>query len=356
MYRNIGATPLSKPVQICSERDKEEWNLFVDKTGGSFFHYFDWKYIYENHNQARYIPLVIRNSATEIQGIFPLLEQRGPLYPSLYSLPIGASDGFLISGTLDDEGKKAVLLSFLEFIDAQYSSSHSLLGLREHLPRSVQPIHPSAELIQNGFTWFDAEQSQLPCTHVLKLEQPFHEKIWSGLWSKKLRKRIRHVRKSNIQLIIDDDFKYKSDFIEMQIQTAEKFGLVEKKEVHEQIFSIFKNKLKLFILVKDSKPLAGALCYYTPEMAYLAMAPYRPPAMDFLTNTLPICASIRYACDSGYRFYDMGISQTSTLAAHKEKFGAKRIPLMMYQKKFSYFKMFSNKTISGITGFFRKFV
>jgi lipid II:glycine glycyltransferase (peptidoglycan interpeptide bridge formation enzyme) len=164
------------------------------------------------------------------------------------------------------------------------------------------------------------------------------------------------VKNNNVELIIDDDLTYKDDFIEMQIQTAKKFGLVEKKGAHDQIFSVFQKRLKLFMLLLDSKPIAGALCYYTPTTAYLAQAPYRPAAEDYLTNTLPLCASIRYACDVGYQYYEMGITPTETLAFHKEKFGGRRIPLMMYQKEFSYFKVISNKVFSRMAGFFKNYV
>ena len=344
-------------VRIASESDKEKWNQFVDREDGSFFQYFDWKYIYEfNTSKHRFIPLIIENNSSEIVGIFPIEEDLQSLYGSLASLPLGASDGFLIKKDLIESEKKIVIQSFLDYIDANYSGSHSLLKLREHLPLSGQSLHPSPILIQHGFTWFNNASTKLPCTHVLPLEKSFHEKIWLDLFSTKLKQRIRHVKKSNVKVIIDDDLKYKDDFIEMQIHIAKKFAMVEKKEVHEQIFNIFQKKLKLFIVLLDSKPIAGALCYYTPTMAYQAMAPYQPIADDYLTNTLPICASIRYACDKGYQNYEMGITSTETLAYYKEKFGVRRIPMMIYQKEFSHFKMIANKAFSGMAGFGRKYV
>jgi hypothetical protein len=209
-------------------------------------------------------------------------------------------------------------------------------------------MQPSPVLREHGYHWFDNSSTKLPCTHILPLEQPFSEKIWGGLWSKKLRKRIRHTRKSDVRIIIDDDLTYKDDFIAMQIRTAKKFESEIEKEVLDEIFQTFEKKMKLFMLVQDSTPLAGALCYYTPSMAYLAMAPYQPAADNYLTNTLPICASIRYACDKGYRHYEMGVTPTETLAFHKEKFAARRIPLMMYYKEFSSFKKSTNKVARSL--------
>jgi len=344
-------------VRIGSENDKEKWNLFVDREDGSFFQYFDWKYVYEfNTSKHRFIPLIIENNTSEIVGIFPIEENVSSFYGSLMSLPLGASDGFLVKDNLTGDEKNRIIQLFLDFIDDHYSGSHSFLGIRDHLPISEKSLLPSHILLQNGFTWFDNASTKLPCTHLIPLKKPFDEKIWSDLWSKKLRKRIRHVKKSNVKLITDDDLKYKEAFIEMQLQTTKKFGLVEKKDTYDLIFRIFQKKLKLFILLLDSEPIAGALCYYTPTMAYLAMAPYHPVAEDYLSNTLPICASIRYACDKGYQNYEMGITPSETLAFHKEKFGGNRIPMMIYEKEFSYFKKIANKAFFCMTGFFKKYV
>jgi hypothetical protein len=76
--------------------------------------------------------------------------------------------------------------------------------------------------------------------------------------------------------------------------------------------------------------------------------PYYPIAIDYLTNTPPICASIQYACEAGYKYYEMGITTTPSLAFYKEKLGGRRIPMMIYKKKFSYFKMVANKTAGSI--------
>jgi hypothetical protein len=335
-------------VQIASENDKDKWNQFVDEECGSFFQYYDWKYFYEFNNWNRYIPLLIRDNTDSIRGIFPIVEQYGPIYPSLYSLPKGASDGFLLESDLNAHEQNLVVQSFLDYINNNYSQNHEYCFLRHQLPHNPESIQPSQLLIENGFTWLNNDVTKLPCTHILSLEKPFEEKIWSELWSKKLRKRIRHTRKSNVRMIIDDNLIYKDDFISMQIRTAKKYGSEVKKELLEQIFNIFSEKSKLFILLCDSKPIAGALCYYTPGMAYLAMAPYQPIAENYLTNTLPICASVRYACDTGYRNYEMGVTSTDSLAYHKEKFCARRIPLMMYYKQFSHFKMSANKFARSI--------
>lgn len=343
-------------VRIASEKDKEQWNQFVDREDGSFFQYFDWKYVYEfNTSKHRFIPLIIENNSSEILGIFPIEENLQSLYGSLESLPLGASDGFLIKKDLIELEREIVIQSFLDYIDAHYSGSHTLLSLKEHLSLSEQSLHPSQILIQNGFTWFNNASTKLPCTYVLPLEKPFKERIFSSM-NRTMRNRIRHTKKIGAEVIIDDEFAYIDDIYAMQIESAKKFGLVQRKDIYEQIFKIFQKKLKLFVCLVDSEPISAILNYYTPTTAYGAIGPYNPKAEGYLNNILPLCASIRYACDEGYQNYEMGITSTETLAFYKEKFGAKRIPMMIYQKEFSHFKMIANKAFSCMAGLGKKYV
>lgn len=336
-------------VRIASETDKKIWDQFVDREGASFHHYFDWKYYYEdNPLKNRFVPLIIENNASDILGIFPIEENLRLPFGSLISLPLGTSNGFVIKGNLIEQEKKLVIQTFLDFIDSSYSDSHALITIREPVSFSNGPLIPTQILIDNGYNWLDNTTTKLPCTYYLKLEKPFKEKIWNGLLSKKFRKRIRHARKSGAVVIIDDEFRYLDEFIEMQIQIGKKFGHVPKKKDIKPLFDIFKKKIKLFICLLDSKPISAALCYSTPTMMHLAMAPYNTISQDYLTNTLPICSSIRYACEYGYSCYDMGLTTTPQLAFHKEKFGATRIPLRIYTKKFSHWKVTVNETYEYI--------
>jgi hypothetical protein len=340
-------------VQIASENDKEDWNQFVDREYGSFFQYYDWKYIYEYEKQSCYIPLLVRDASGSILGIFPIVEQPGPIYPSLSSLPQGPSDGFLVRNDLADQEKNLLIQSFLDFIREQYFRSHAFFSLRHFLSYSHESTQPSALLMENGYQLRDNLSMKLPCTYVLRLEKPFKEKIFSSM-VKNLRNRIRHARKSGAQVMIDDNFTYFDVFAKMHMEMAKrKFGLVTKKENYDQILKIFRNKIKLFVCFVDSEPVTALLNYYTPTTAYGAIGPYNSKAKDYLNNTMPMCASIRYACETGYQYFDMGITQTPSLAAYKEKFGAKKIPMMIYQKKFSHFKMGANKALSYIPGIVR---
>ena len=335
-------------VRIASENDKENWNRFVDLEGGSFHLYFEWKYYYENNTRKhRFIPLIIEDNSSDILGIFPIEENLRLLYGYLTSLPLGVSDGFLIKGDLSKQEKKMVVQSFLDYIDVNYSVSHSLFTIKEHLSFSAPPTHPTQILIDNGYEWLDNATTKLPCTFVVSLEKPFKEKIFYSM-AKNLRNRIRHTKKCGAHVIIDNDFTYFDDFAYMHMEMVKKFGQVTKKEDYDQMFKTFQKKMKLFVCFVDSEPITALLCYYTPTTVYASLGPFKPGAKPYLNNTLPMCAAIRDACESGYQYFDMGGTQTETLAAYKEKFGAKRIPLRIYTKEFSQLKIISNKTYNSM--------
>jgi hypothetical protein len=335
-------------VRIASEKDKENWNRFVDREGGSFHLYFEWKYYYENNpKRHRFIPLIIEDNTSDILGIFPIEENSRLLYSFLTSLPFGVSDGFLIKGDLSEQGKKIVIQSFLDYIDINYSSSHSLFTIKENLSFADPSIHPTQILIDNGYHWLDNTTTKLPCTYVVYLEKPFKEKIFYSM-AKNLRNRIRHARKCGAYVTIDHDFTYFEDFANMHIEMVKRFGQGTKKEDYLQILKNFQTKIKLFVCFVDSELITALLCYYTPTTVYASIGPFKPEAKPYLNNTLPMCAAIRDACESGYQYFDMGGTQTESLAAYKEKFGAKRIPQRIYTKKFSQWKIITNTSYESI--------
>ena len=336
-------------VRVAADSDKEPWNQFVDREGGSFFQYYDWKFVYEFKNQDRFIPLLIRDSNSDITGIFPLVEQKASrIYPWLSSLPEGGTGGYLLKNSLSDEEKTLHLNLFFEFINNNYASTHSLITMKEQIQVDTESIEPTKTVLDNGYQWLVDTSTRLPCTHYLKLEQPFEEKIWNGLWSKRMRNIIRHAKKTGLSVIVDDTLEYLDDYVEMQVQINKKIGFVGNRDRILQIVTVFQHKMKLFIGLLDLQPVCAALCFFTPTTAYLSKAPYLPIAYEYLTNTLPISSSIQYACDSGYRYFEMGTTTTPELALYKEKFKATRMPLRIYTKKFSLFKFYLNKTYGFI--------
>ena len=66
-------------VREASADDKPAWDSFVDSEEGSFFHYFDWKQVYEAQGEE-YIPLLVETAPSATVGILPFVRKKRLLY------------------------------------------------------------------------------------------------------------------------------------------------------------------------------------------------------------------------------------------------------------------------------------
>jgi len=158
-------------------KDKEKWDSFVDTEGGSFFHYFDWKYIYEASGQ-QYIPLVLENESSEIIGILPIVKQKGKFYSSIDSQPEGSFGGFVLKKDLSISEKNKAISLLLNHVKKNISIDCSSYNLKENLLLLLNDkdlTQPTEILIKNGFEYKYNPDTQLPCTYILELKQPFEK-------------------------------------------------------------------------------------------------------------------------------------------------------------------------------------
>jgi len=337
-------------IRVATLDDKEEWDSFVNSEGGSFFHYFDWKYIYEIRGY-QYIPLLLENTASQIIGILPVVKkQQGSLYSSLISLPEGASGGFVLKKDLTNIEKSQALTMLLRYVDTNYSKSCSTFTLKENLSLMHESKTELTEvLIDNGFRLRYDSDAQLPCTYILVLKQPFEENIWHDLWGKNTRRSIRHSNKRGVYVKEDKDLKYIDDFVNMMTSTFNRKGSIPlpREEVVKRL-TIF-NKTKLFVAFLNKKAIGASLCYYTPSTCYGSKVPSYNIARGNDVTMLIACEVIRDACKDGYQYFEFGTTFTSSLAAWKEHFKGTKVPMMIYEKKYSNLRTIIEKMFSLVT-------
>ena len=335
-------------VREATINDKEKWNSFVETEGGSFFHYFEWKSIYEVNNWD-YIPLLIENKTTEIIGILPIVKVKGFLYSKLVSLPDGASGGFVFKRDITQVEKTHALKMLTKYIDQNYSKGCSTFLFNENLTLKNPLIGEATELFRNnGFTYRSDKNLNLPCTYRLKLTPSFENDIWEGLWGKYLRNHIRKSQKHGICIKEDTMLQHKDDFMNMLISTYERFGstLMSKEEIALRL-TTFKDKTKLWIAFLDDKPIASLLCYYDgSSLCYASKLGYYDSAREHFATVHLLSETIRDACENGYQFFEFGVTESPSLAQWKEQFKPTKIPMRRYKKKYStmrtYFEILSS--------------
>ena len=324
--------------------DKEKWDSFVDMESGSFFHYFDWKGIYESSGR-QYIPLLLENKSSEIIGILPIVKKKSNLYSSVVSLSEGSFGGFVLKKDLTNSEKNKAIILFMNYVDKNISSGCSTFTLKENLLLiDKNRTEPTEILIQNGFRYKFDGNTQLPCTYILELKQPFESYIWDELWDHRLKNKIRKSQKMGVYVKEDKNLQYTDDFFNMLCSTNIRLGSdpFSKDEVVKRLTN-FQNKTKLFVAFLHDKPIASLLCYYQSSICYLSKLPSYEKAREYDANTILAYEAIRNACENGYRYCEFGRSDTFAQTRWKEQFKGIKIPLRIYEKRYSIIRVFFEK-------------
>jgi len=335
-------------IRKATIQDEQRWNTFVETEGGSFFHYFEWKTIYEG-NKWLYIPLLLENETNDIVGIFPLVKIKFFFYSKLVSLPDGASGGYIFKKSLTESEKQQAFQIFVSYINQQYSKGCSTFILKENLfVDDASRSQPTELLVKNGFRFrFDVE-IKLPCTYRLPLAPSFEDDIWEELWGKYLRNHIRKSQKQGVVVTEDTNGQYHEDVITMILSIYKKFD--EKPPLKEEMrlrLTAFKEKTKIWVALLNNTPIAALVCYnFTGSLCYASKMGYKPAAREYFTTVLLFSEAIKDACENGYQFFEFGVTETMKLAQWKEQFKPIKIPMRIYEKKYSTIRTFVEKTPS----------
>ena len=93
--------------------------------------------------------------------------------------------------------------------------------------------------------------------------------------------------------------------------------------------------MQIILAFLDEKPIASILCYYTPSICYISKAPYYDLARKNNATSLLFCEAIRDACRRGYKLFEFGTTNTTSIALWKGHFKAIKIPMRIYEKRYS---------------------
>jgi len=315
--------------------DKQVWDSFVDKYNGNFNYYFDCRYIdvEEGINQ-----LIIETDTNQWVGICCFYKLKKRLYSLL------RINGFLFRTDITDGEKYTATRNILDYIEENHSSQCSTFFIQEENALDSELIKPNPALIDHGFRFRNYAQQGFPCEHILPLKAPFRENIWMGTWSQKLRQDLTKVAKSGVKIIQDQELKYLDIYIDMykaNYKRHKKQPPDRNRIINE--CNIFKNKIKFFIACTNEEPVVILKCEYTRSTCYLsAIGSFTKGTSD--ANKLCYKAAIEDACNAGYQFADFGYSYTEGLAKLKDRFKFQRIPIKMYEKRYSFARVFLELT------------
>ena len=105
-------------VREATTEDKTTWDAFVNTEGGNFFHFFDWKHIYDTRGD-QFIPLLAETSTSQWLGILPIVREDRLLYSVQHShIKTG---GLLLKNNLSDAERSEIISAFSQYVDANHS-------------------------------------------------------------------------------------------------------------------------------------------------------------------------------------------------------------------------------------------
>ena len=258
-------------VRDATLEDKSAWDSFVDAEGGSFSLYFDWKYVHEAGG-GQFIPLLVEAAPSHLIAILPMVKKNRLLYSTLDSGIGGGAQGLLLKKELSDNERTEAISRLFEYVDIRYSRRCSAFRLAEAAaPVGKLSEEPTAALIYSGFRFRYDRATGLPCNFVLRLRQPFEETIWRE-WPRRHREALRQAARSGVVVVQDRDLRYAEDLVVMLSENDKRHGLrpLTKDEVMVRL-KVFRDRTKLFVALRDGRPVVALLCHYTPSTCYLAL-------------------------------------------------------------------------------------
>lgn len=321
-------------VREAALEDKSAWDSFVDSEGGGFSLYFDWKYVHEAEG-GQFIPLMVETAPSRVVGILPIVKENHLLYSTLDSGRGGGAQGLLLKRELSGSERSEATSTLLEYVAAHYSRRCSSFKLVE-APASVGILseEPTPALVNSGFRFRYDRATRLPCNYILPLKHPFEETIWRE-WPKTHRKDISKAARSGAVVIQDREFKYAEDFVIMASETIERHGAKPLTRCELMLrLEVFREKTRLFVALLDGRPVVTLLCHYTPSTCYLARVGTHKKDTNN-ANRLCYKVAIEDACNAGLKFADFGYTDTQSLAFFKERFRGTRVPVRVYEKRYS---------------------
>ncbi len=253
-------------------------------------------------------------------------------------------EGLLLKKDLPESERNEATSALLEHVDRHCSRGCSSFRLTETLaPAARLSEAPTAAVLDGGFRYRYEVETRLPCNFVLEIGAPFEQKVWRR-WSRMVRQGVKQAEEKGIVVIQDHELKYAGAFIDMLFDNYARHRTEppSRDEIRARL-RVFRDRSRMFVALLDGQPVVTLLCHYAGSTCYLAkMGTYEKDTDD--ANKLCWKVAIEDACASGCRSVDLGATTTAGLAYLKERFRGTRVPMRVYEKRYSVPRSILEKT------------
>lgn len=300
---------------------KEKWDKFVlESNNGTMFHlqkFFDY------HSPGKFIfNHLIFLEKGKIVALLP-----GSIINNTFESPIGASYGSIVTKDLKFSEAMEIVSTLLNWAKEKGLSEITLTAAP-----LIYEKHPNQNL-DFAMLWQGFKYSLHYISSAIKLDK---NRDIIERFSPTIRRNIRKTF-TDFKLHVEINDRY-DQFYPILIENKARHG-VKPTHTYEDLIrlrELLPNNLKLFMVYKDDKPIAGSLMFFANEtvaICFYNMLYYK--YAEFKPIQRVMYEVVKYCTENNYKFVDIGVSQDTkaenpmtpsmSLIDFKEKFDAKTI-------------------------------
>lgn len=264
----------------------KEWDDYVqNRDDATPFHQIGWKRIIEKTfgHQSHY--LMIKDKGT-IKGILPLFLIRSRLLGTfLISLP------FVDCGGVIADSQQIASLLIDKAIEIAENTSSNFMELR-----NLKEIEKAILITK-----------QHKVTFILVLNSNA-ESLWKNSFSQNVRNKIRKAEK-NLLISSGNDHKYIYNFYEIFCRNMRDLGTpVYPLKYFINTREEFPHHIRVFTATYKDKIIGAKLVFFYKDTMFFSFHSSYRTYFNYAPNNLLYWASIKYACEKGYTYCNMGRS------------------------------------------------
>jgi len=303
-------------LKIAKKDDRELWNEIVKKSPhGTLFHTWKFLKIVEKHTPSKLYPLIGMRGTTPV-GIYPLFLQKKFFLRLVFSPPPHALLLYLGPAIVDyDKLKQSKKES--TFVEFQRKVNEFL---ESEINYNYVRVRTSPGLIDSRpFLWTNYKVEPL-YTYIIDIEKG-PEYVWKN-FNKQVRIDINKTKREGVK--VEEGSEIELEFIRKSI--ADRFieqGLKPKdySGYLTDVYKSYPNNIKIFVGKYNDEYVGGLtlLCYKDKASLWIGIP--KTELQGIYPNDLIVWESIRWACESGYKKYEiMAAGDDPRLRHFKSKF------------------------------------
>jgi len=303
-------------LKIAKKEDKELWDNLVEKSPhGTIFHTWKFLKIIEKHTPSKLYPLIGMKGTTPV-GIYPLFFQKRFFLKMVFSPPPHVAVPYLGPAFVDydklkQSKRESIFIEFQKDVDEFISSE-----LRaDYVYISVSPTIIDCR----PFNWTNYEINPR-YSYSIKFSNNI-EQVWRNI-DKNRRNEINRAKREGVYI----DEGSKKDMIKLYNLLVSRYAdqrrtvSISKKYLLDIYEIFYPENLKILVAKYDGDIISGTVDAYYKDRTYFWIGNPKPHLKVPNVNELLTWESIRWACERGYKYYEIiGIATTERLYKHYSK-------------------------------------